>query len=575
MPPQMVPTNPALPGPPAATPPPAKPDHAEVRHADSVWLWPSVLSSLRIVAGSTLLSRLLGMFRDIASAQLFGASPVWDAFSIAFRIPNLARRLFGEGALSAAFLPVFSRELQGANGKQGAWRLASAVFTLLAVFLTLVALGAEVVLWLLARHYAHDTHTGLLLGLTAVMLPYAVLICLAAQASAVLHALGHFTWPALVPVVLNLCWIASIFFIDPLFEPNRVSQAYALAACVLVAGVLQLALQWPALRGFGFRLDQSWRRATTGVNDVLKAMLPVALGLSIVQVNALLDNLIAWVFSRPPGAEPAMPFFAGAVYPLEPGAASVLYYGERVYQFPLGVFGVALGTVLFPLLAAHAARGEIDRLRHDLSLGLRLVIVIGVPASLGLMLLASPLTELLLRHGEFTASDAARTAGVIAAYCAGVWAYCANLVLYRGFYALGDQRTPVRIGATVVAVDLLLNLTLIWPLAERGLAFSTAVSAGLHVVLLTLAIQKKVGRLDWPQFLQTTARTTLAAAAMGAACVLSQQFLPDGDSTWSRLLALVVPFGLGLITYFATAWLFGIEELWLLVGKHRREPQNL
>lgn len=536
------------------------------------------------MAGSTLLSRVLGMFRDIASAALFGAGPVWDAFSIGFRIPNLARRLFGEGALSAAFLPVFTRVLErggepqelasglaSGEGKRAAWQLASAVFTLLAIGLSGLALGGELVLWLLARFHAHDEYTGLLLGLTAVMLPYAVLICLAAQVTAVLHALGHFTWPALVPVVLNVCWIASIWFVDPLFAPDRFAQAYALAVCVVLAGVLQLALQWPVLRGFGFRFDREWRRATADVKEVLKAMLPVAFGLSIVQINALLDNLIAWVFARPLIGEAWMPLPGHPAYPLEAGAASVLYFGERVYQFPLGVFGVALGTVLFPLLAAHAARGEIDRLRHDLTLGLRLVIVIGVPASLGLMLLADPLTRLLLQHGEFTEAATVRTAGVIAAYSAGVWAYCANLVLYRAFYAMGDQRTPVRIGAMMVGLDLLMNLTLIWPLAERGLAFSTAIAASIHVAILIWAIQKKVGRLDWPQVLSTSGRTVLATGVMSATCLAMMQFFPGGESLTARLLALGFPCGLGLIMFLAAAWLFRVDEVGMLIRRKPRE----
>src|SRR5579872_1879198 len=223
-----------------------------------------LFSSLRIVASSTLASRVLGMFREVASARLFGLSPVWDAFSFAFLIPNLARSLFGEGALTAAFLPVFARQLEAGSGEkdgfpQSAWQLASAVFALLAAVLTALVLLGEVGLWGLGFLFAGHADTQLVLGLTAVMLPYSLLICLAAQVTAVLHALGHFTWPALVPVVLNICWIASVWLVDPLFDPNRVAQIYALAVCIVVAGVFQLALQLPTLRGFGYRFDRRWR----------------------------------------------------------------------------------------------------------------------------------------------------------------------------------------------------------------------------------------------------------------------------------------------------------------------------
>src|SRR5262245_4497234 len=307
---------------------------------------PRLFSGLRIVASSTLLSRVLGMFREIVSARLFGLGPVWDAFSFAFMIPNLARRLFGEGALSATFLPVFARQLEDDRepGRPSAWQLASAVFAFLAAALSVLVLAGELLLWLLSWCFAGHSDTQLLLGLTAVMLPYTLLICLAAQVTAVLHALGHFTWPALVPVVLNLCWIASIWLVDPWFEPDRIAQAYALAACIVVAGVLQLALQWPTLRRLGFRFDRSWQGIRPALREIIRSMVPVTLGLSITQINTVLDRLIAWTLTRPADGLTGWLSTTGLAFPLEPGAVSALSYAERMYQFPLGVFGVALGT---------------------------------------------------------------------------------------------------------------------------------------------------------------------------------------------------------------------------------------
>lgn len=563
-----------------------------VRREAQSFAVPRLFSGLRVVASSTLLSRVLGLVRDVATAGLFGLGPVMDAFAFAFRIPNLTRRLFGEGALSAAFLPAFARELERPtdlslrasdrhveNVPHGsAWQLASAVFAVLGAVLGLVVLGGELVLWGLSYWFEGHAPTQLLLGLTAVMLPYALLICLAAQVTAVLHALGHFTWPALVPVALNVVWLATIWFVDPYYAPDREAQAYALAVCVVLAGTLQLVMQWPTLYRLGFRFDIRWRRTWPAVKDVVRAMVPVTLGLSITQLNTLLDSLIAWSFTRPETGATFMPLPGQPRFPLEPGAVSALYYGERVYQFPLGVFGVALGTVLFPLLARHAARGEFEKLRHDLTLGLRLVIVIGFPASVGLVLVADPLARALFQHGQFTALDAARTAKMVSAYGSGVWAYCAIPILYRAFYALGERSVTVRIGGLAVLMDLVCNLTFIWPLAERGLAWSTAFTATLHVGLLVWFLQQQLGRLEWPLLVRTIVRTSLATIAMSIGCIAMQQVIPRGISSGERAVELLVPILAAVSVYFIAARLLRLDEFWMLFQRDAAgsvEPDDL
>lgn len=572
--------------------PPREAAGARVGNAKPVHSRSWLLASLRIVASTTLLSRILGMFRDMATAWLFGLSPVMDAFAIAFRIPNLARRLFGEGALSAAFLPVFARELEqaGATGAETAgkpWQLASAIFALLSATLTALVLVGEGILVFWAWLHGADPQTRLLLGLTAVMLPYALLICLAAQVTAVLHALGEFTVPSLVPVVLNVCLLGTIFFVDPLFEPHREQQAYALAVCVLIAGILQLGLQWPALVRHGFRFTTHWQPVRAGVREIVRAVIPVTLGLSITQINTLLDSLIAWTFSRPvdakAGAGAVIPWLSwlGQIhYPLDPGAVSTLYYGERLYQFPVGVFGVALGTVLFPLLSRHAARGDLTRLRADLGLSLKLALVIGIPASAGLIVTATPVARLLFEHGEFQQSDSQRTAAMIAAYGAAVWAYCAIPLLYRAFYALGERQAPVRIGIKVVSLDFLLNVTLIWFLAERGLAWSTAITAAVHVALLVWLLQKLVGHLDWNELLKTIGKVLLATAAMVGACLLASKYVPDSLGLTPRIevlarkiVGVTAPVAAGLATYFLMAYLLGLDALWMLF--RRESPSEI
>ena len=501
----------------------------------------------------------------MAVASLFGLGPVGDAFLFAFRVPNLARRLFGEGALSAAFLPAFSRELerQRASGQPTAWQLANAVFAAMSVLLAALAVLGELVLWAIAWSAPADERLQLIVGLLAVMLPYAVLICLAAQLTAVLHALEHFTWPAFVPVALNVVQIAGAWWIAPAVTSDRAEQAYVLAVCVLVAGVVQLGVQVPPLLKYGYGPHWNWSQAWSGLRDVGVAVLPVTLGLSITQINTVFDSVIATVFAGPPGS--VMPLPGSPAYPLATGAVSALYFGERMYQFPLGVFGIALSTVLFPRMSQHVARGEPQLLRDDLSLGLRLILAIGLPASAGLILVAEPITRLLFQQGEFGETDVARTAAMIAAYAAGVWAYCGIPVLYRGFYALGDRATPVKIGLLAVAFDLTLNLSLIWPLAERGLAVSTALSAVIQLIVLTWALQFRVGRLHWGEIVPAGVRALACTAAMTAVCWLAMRWLPDDSSKRTALIQVLALLGLGAGAYFAAAVGVGLREVSLIV----------
>lgn len=535
----------------------------------------TVFSGLRVIVSTTVLSRFLGMFRDMATAALFGLGPVMDAFSLAFRIPNLARRLFGEGALSAAFLPAFTAawESDPSDAKPAAWRLASAVFGVLVLVLTLLVLVVELLLWGLRGVYPPESATRLLLGLTGVMLPYTILICLAAQVTAVLHARSEFTWPALVPIVLNVAWIASIFVIDPLFEPDRVAQAYALGVCVVISGVGQLGLQIPPLFRLGFHWSWDWRAAWSEVRGIVHAVLPVVLGLSLTQITTVMDSAIAWAFSHPPGQPDARMLLPGAPhYPLVEGATSALYFGERLYHFPLGVFGVALGTVLFPRFAQHAARGEVGELRSDLSLGLRLILTVGIPAGAGLGLIANPLTEAIYARGEFSVRDAHRTAGMISAYSWGVWAYCAIPVLFRGFYAIGERTAPLVVGLATLAVDLVLNLLLIWPLGERGLAWSTSVSSMVQVTILLALLQRRFGKFDWQNISITALRTIIATVVMSLACQASLAGLTALHATSVVRIVIAVP--AAIAAFYGCARLLRLEEVDDLIGFRRRAPRD-
>jgi putative peptidoglycan lipid II flippase len=511
----------------------------------------SLFSGLRIVSLCTLLSRILGLIRDMGMASLFGNGPIMDAFTVAFRAPNLLRRLFGEGALTAAFLPAFVRDMER-NGRDSAWRLASSMLWVLAISLIGVVVVGEVLLWGLQTWFEPGPEARLLAGLAAVMLPYVVLICLAALVGAIMHALNHFTWPALIPVMLNLVWIAGIWIIAPMFaEP--IEKVYAISVSIVCGGMLQLAAPLPKLFSLGFRYERRPHDVETNskVRSIISTMIPVLLGLSITQFNSLLDSLIAWGLSAPEGQ--AVSGFA----PIESGTASALYLGQRMYQFPLGIFGIALGTVLFPVLARNAEQNRMDLVSKDLSLGLRLVIWIGIPASVGLGLMAAPLTDLLFRYNQFDANDARQTSAMIAAYGGAVWAYCALLIVNRGFFAIGDQRTPMNVGFFAMLSNLVLNLILIWFIGGIGLAIGTAIVASIQAFVVVGILDKRVGGIEWGSLISTAARTLVATTAMAIACVVVMRWIGQDAPRYVRLLG---PVAAAIAVYLPVSLSLGLNE---------------
>ncbi len=523
-----------------------------------------LISGSRATALGTLASRVLGMLRDMATAAILGLSGggVMDAFVLAFRIPNTFRRLFGEGALAASYLPVISAELE--RQPHRAWKLASVLFAHLAGLLLFLVLAGEAALGVLALAF-DSPEIRLFASLAAVMLPYMLLICLAAQASATLHALGHFALPALVPTILNVVWLVAAMAVAPWISPDKAVQAHVLAVAILIAGVLQLAVQIPLLRARGFRFDYDPRSAREKFTLILKAMGPMTVGLMITQINSLIDSLVAWLLSSPSPDGGPISWLGGRLdYPMAQGAVGALYYAERLYQFPLGILGLAVATAIFPLLSRHAARNDQPRFSQDLTLGLRLVLFLGVPASAGLVLLAEPLARLLFQHREFTSQDALRTARVIAGYSWGVWAYCALPVIVRAYYALGDRITPIRIGTATVALDFTLNLVLIWFMAETGLAISTSIGASLQVVVLAVLFSRRKVRLGWPSLAATSSKTIIATALMSGAAVAAIQLLPHSAGLTGRLLDVVIPLAIAVAVYLAAARFLKIRELGLL-----------
>ncbi|MCC7085471.1 MAG: murein biosynthesis integral membrane protein MurJ [Pirellulales bacterium] len=531
----------------------------------------ALLSGTLVTSLGSFTSRVLGLLRDRATASLFGlaAGGVMDAFVVAFRIPNLFRRMFGEGALTASFLPVFAQTLE--RDRKQAWRVAASTMAWIVLVLAgLVAVGEiGFVIWAAASTEPREM---LLAGLSAMLLPYVILACLLAIASASLQTMGKFAAPAFTPAVLNVVWMVGTIWIAPRLSNDPAAQARILAICVLAGGLAQCLLLWLALRTAGFRLTVNFAATRNELRQIRWNMLPTLFGLAVTQINTLLDSLLAWGMAAAPDGPQNIGWLGGIPYPMKQGAASAIYFGERLYQFPLGILGIAVATVVFPLLARHAARGDYAAVRNDLVRGMRLVMLLALPATAGLILLAEPIAQLLFQTGKFTSADTQRVAQMIAIYSSGVWAYCGAPVLIRGFYAVNDRITPVRAGLIAVTINTVLDITLMWPLAELGMAASTAIAAALQLVMLLAMFSRSHVAMPWRMILVSLARMLVATFAMALVGWLVLRALPPVISAshqmnWTVIVRVAAPLLACVVTYLLLIAIFGRAEWRQLISR--------
>jgi putative peptidoglycan lipid II flippase len=525
------------------------------------------LSGVQLVGLCTLASRVLGYARDSAMAALFGLGEHLDAFTLAFRIPNLARSLFGEGALTAAFLPAFIAE-RAEQGDAAARALATAVLYRLTAVLVLVVGVVEIALWLFAASLELSPYHHRLIDLLAIMSPYLVLVCVTAHCSAVLQSQRRFAWPALAPVVLNVCWLGSVGLAARLAD-DADARIRLIAACLVVGGVLQLGGPALALIRSGWGPSRDWRQSGDRARGVFRSMIPTILGATAAQFNTVLDSLLAWLLAAPveQGAVAVDP--AASAW-IESGTGAALYFAQRLYQFPLGLIGVSLGTVLFPVLSGHAARGDAAGLRRDLTHGLCVGLSAGLPASCGLMVLAPAATAALFQHGRFDAADALLTSRIMTIYGAAVWGAISLLLVQRGFYASGDRWTPLAAGLTAVVANLGLTGVLVWLAKGVGLALATTLAQYVHLALAVWWFERRIGRLDWGPLLRCAGKSTAAAVVMTLGCLLLDGALPAATGRFLRLLLLLACGG-GL--YLGMAEWLRLRELRELLFRGRQRSK--
>jgi len=494
--------------------------------------------SAGVFTSATLLSRILGYARDSLVANFFGAGIAADAFYAAFRISNLFRRLLGEGALAASFIPVFS-EYSQKEGEQKTKHFFHATFTVLFVLLAVVtALGiyfSPQITSVIAKGFK-DTpdRFALAVTLTQSMFPFLLFISLAALVSGVLNTYRIFFIPALAPATLSVTEITFLLALAPALSPQN--QVIGLAMSVAVGGFLQLAIQIPVLWKAGFTLRWRWEPKHPGVQRVGKLMVPVTLGSSVDQINAFFDT-----------------FFASF---LAQGSVTALYYSNRVMQLPLALFGIALSQVSLPSMAASAARGDMDHLKDTLNFSLRLTLFMIVPASVGLIVLGRPIVQVLFEHGAFTPQATDMTTFALFFFSIGLVAYASVKILANVFYALQNTRIPAQIAAGCVALNIVLSAILMHPLQVGGLALASAVSSWTNAILLFYFLRKRLGLLGGHRILMTLFKSFFACVAMAGYCLAIYQIPWDVHA----VVRLSAGIGGGAAVYLAMAHLFRMEE---------------
>ena len=504
--------------------------------------------SAAVMSVATLASRLLGIARDTVLARTFGAGATMDAFIVAFRVPNLLRDLFAEGAMTAAFVPTFTRTLH-ARGKAEAWRVGNLVLNaLLLVTGVLVILGmfiAEPLTRLLAGEYSDDPHwLEITAAMTKIMLPFLPAIAIAVAMMGMLNSLRKFFIPALSPAMFNVATIACALLAVPVMPMFGLEPVLGLAIGTVIGGGGQILMQWPALRAEGFRYRPILSFRDPDVREILRLMGPGTIGVAAAPINVLVNTYLATHEGT--------------------GAASWLTYAFRLMYLPIGIFGVSVATAALPDFARQFGEGDMPGMRRTLSSALRLMLVLNVPAAVGLMVLAGPIVELVLEYDKFTDADTAATAAALIFYAPGLLGYSAVKIISPAFYAMKDSRTPVIVSLASVGANLALNLMLVrTTLGYRGLALGTAIAALVNAATLLWIFRGRAHGIEGRGVVVTLLKILAASAVMALAAQFSYTWLSamvPGDDVVRRAIRVFGAISIAMLALAATARLLHIEE---------------
>jgi putative peptidoglycan lipid II flippase len=503
----------------------------------------ALLRSIATVGSLTMISRILGFIRDILIAAILGAGFIADVFFVAFKFPNLFRRLFAEGAFTAAFVPIFAGLIE-TDGRDAARTFAEQALSVLLWSLLAFVVAVEVAMPLLMHGFApgfvsEPAKFALAVQLTRITFPYLLLVSLVSLMAGVLNSLDRFAAAAATPILLNLCLIAAVLGLAPLTE----TPAHALAWGVAAAGVVQFIWMLANCAGAGMPLRLPRPRLTPGVRLLVRRIIPVAVGAGIYQINLVIDTIIASL--------------------LPSGSISYLFFADRVNQLPLGVIGVAVGTALLPLLSRQVRSGDAAAAMASQNRALEFSLLFTLPAAAALMVLADPVIAALFQRGEFGAPEVERTSAALAVYAVGLPAYVLVKALTPGYFAREDTATPVKVATVCLVTNLVLNLILMGPFKHVGIAMATVVSSSLNALLLAIILRRR-GHLDIDRRLRARLpRTALASAGMAAVLVLGMgglEGLLDGGQG-QRIAGLCILVAGGLAAFAVLARITGAASV--------------
>jgi putative peptidoglycan lipid II flippase len=510
--------------------------------------------SAGLVSIAVMTSRVLGLIRDQVLLIAFGMGDRMDAFNVAFRLPNLVRDLFAEGAMSAAFVPTFTRELHH-KGKKEAWELGNLVISGLIVATGIISLlgilfAEPLTRWIAGGYAKVPGKIELTITLTRVMFPFLTLVAVAVAFMGMLNSLKRFFIPAMAPAMFNVGAIISVFAFVPFMHQLGWDPMVGLAVGTLLGGVLQVALQWPTLRSEGFRFRFTLNFKDSRLREILLLMAPGTIGLAAVQINQLVNVALA----------------TGE----QTGAVTYLSTAFRLIYLPIGLFGVSIATAALPTISRHAAANDTRAVRESVSQALRMMLMLNVPATFGLVVLAQPILELLVEYGKVTPEGTAGVARALIFYAPGLVGYSAVKIGSPTFYALKDSRTPVAISISAIAVNVVLNLTLVRVLGYAGLALGTGLAALINAGLLFWFLRKRLGGLDGRRVSVSLVKILIASVVMSIAAWGTEYGLSQvwaGDDVFHRFVRVMLAIGAGLATLAISAKLLRLDEFERALGR--------
>ncbi len=514
-----------------------------------------LIKSTGIISSATIASRVLGFIRDILIAKWFGTGIFAQAFVVAFRLPNMLRDMVGEGATDAAIVPILS-EYQHTRTREEYWEVARIILNLLLSVLIIVSvLGvvfAPVLVKVIAPGFLKDPEKfRITVTLTRWLFPYILFLGIVAYSKGVLNSFHYFTTPAFAPVVLNVTMILSLLILCPIIGIR------GLVAGVLSGGIFELLLQMPQLKKKGFTFGRGFKIFHPIASRIGKLLLPRAIGTAVYQLSVLIDTILA-----------SLAWIVGG------GGVAALYYSNRLVQLPLAVFGIALATAALPRMSKEVASNNLDKLKETVSFSLRTIFTVMIPASVGLIVLAEPIVRILFQRGVFTSYSTSITSSALFFYSFGLFAYAGIKILVSTYYSMGDTRTPVKTASISLAVNLILNLILMWPLKIGGLALATSIAATTNFIMLYKRLTVKIGDIDTERIISSVKKICLSSGIMAIfTYVCSILFLqPDKAYGIKGIISIFAIVLLSALVYLTAAYLMrveGIRRLFIEVNGRR------